>query len=64
MKIDQRKFEDYLQGKKRNLMQAFFYYRSFLVFTLDQHRQFSKLVEIIDKTLNEHRYPSYYEVNY
>ncbi|UJR08701.1 hypothetical protein I4U23_012959 [Adineta vaga] len=34
---------------------------SFLVFTLDQHRQFSRLVEIIDKILNEHRYPCYYE---
>ncbi|CAF0851736.1 unnamed protein product [Adineta steineri] len=34
---------------------------SFLVFNLDQHRQFSKLVEIIDKILDEHRYPKYYE---
>ncbi|CAF1236073.1 unnamed protein product [Rotaria sordida] len=34
---------------------------SFLVFTLDQDRQFSKLVEIIDKILHEHRYPCYYE---
>jgi hypothetical protein len=38
-------------------------YRSFLVFTLDQDRQFSKLVEIIDKILHEHRYPGYYKVN-
>jgi hypothetical protein len=43
----------------------YFYFsdRSFLVFTLDQHREFSKLVEIIDKILHEHRYPGYYEVN-
>lgn len=40
----------------------FFFYRSFLVFTLDQHKEFSKLVKIIDKILHEYRYPSYYEV--
>ncbi|CAF5225854.1 unnamed protein product, partial [Rotaria magnacalcarata] len=33
---------------------------SFLVFTLDQDRQFAKLIEIIDKILREHRYPGYY----
>ena len=37
-------------------------HRSFLVFNLDQHRQFSKLIDIVDKVLHEYRYPSYYEV--
>ena len=36
--------------------------RSFLVFNLDQHRQFSKLIHIVDQVLHEYRYPSYYEV--
>lgn len=36
--------------------------RSFLVFTLDQHQEFVKLVSIIDKVLQVHRYPGYYEV--
>ncbi|CAF1138654.1 unnamed protein product [Rotaria sp. Silwood1] len=34
---------------------------SFLVFTLDQDKQFSKLIEIVDKILHQHRYPCYYE---
>ncbi|CAF1097741.1 unnamed protein product [Adineta ricciae] len=34
---------------------------SFLVFTVDQHRQISRLVEIVDKILKEHRYPCYYK---
>jgi hypothetical protein len=40
----------------------FYSNRSFLVFTFDQDRQFSKLIEIMDKILLEYRYPSYYEV--
>jgi len=60
MKMDQRMFR-IIFTRKLNFL--FSVHRSFLVFTLDQYREFSKLIEIIDKVLHEHRYPGYYEVN-
>lgn len=57
MMIDRRKSEE-----KRRRRQFADWFRSFLVFTLDQHRQFRRLIQRVDRVLEKYRYPTYYEV--